>query len=612
MIHRYSMPFGAQTLDDGGVRFRLWAPAAKSVTLCLQNGDEEDSEKMTPLEGGWFETTSPLAGPGSRYRYCIDDNLHVPDPASRFNPEDVHGHSEVIDPAGFEWQDSDWLGRPWHEAVFYELHVGTFSETGDFKGVEARLEHLAELGITAIELMPVADFPGSHNWGYDGVLPFAPDSSYGRPEDLKSLVQAAHAQGLMVFLDVVYNHFGPEGNYLHAYAPDFFTDRHHTPWGDAINFDGDNARTVRDFFIHNALYWLEEYHLDGLRLDAVHAIMDDSNPDILCELAEAVRKGPGELRHIHLVLENDNNIARYLVRGDDTEPVYYNAQWNDDIHHAFHLLLTGESDGYYSDYSDKPLWYLGRCLTEGFAYQGEMSGYRHGDGRGEPSKHLPPQAFISLLQNHDQVGNRAFGERLSALCEPAALRMAVEILLLAPSPPLLFMGEEWQCRSPFLFFCDFEPGLAEAVTAGRRKEFARFERFSDPAVRERIPDPAAHETLLASRLNWDDLHQPDHQAWLRHYQQLLALRHQEITPCLARQDNTAADYKLFDKCGLLASWRLDDGCELRLLANAGDEPVAFTENVLSGRQIYASPAITSASLSNNHLPPWSVLWFIHP
>lgn len=612
MKRRYPMPFGTQVLDDGGVRFRLWAPSAKQVALCLKEGDGEGFDEMVQQEGGWFELVSHSATAGSRYRYCIDDNLRVPDPASRFNPEDVHAHSEVIDPSSFDWEDGDWLGRPWHEAVFYELHVGTFSASGTFKGVEERLAHLAQLGVTAIELMPVADFPGRRNWGYDGVLPFAPDSSYGRPEALKSLVQAAHDHGLMVFLDVVYNHFGPEGNYLHSYAPDFFTDRHHTPWGKAINFDGDNARTVRDFFIHNALYWLEEYHLDGLRLDAVHAIMDDSEPDILCELAKAVREGPGELRHIHLVLENDNNLARYLKRDDDMEPRYYSAQWNDDIHHAFHLLLTRENDGYYSDYSDKPLWYLGRCLTEGFAYQGEVSSYRHGERRGEPSKHLPLQAFVSLLQNHDQIGNRAFGERLTTLCDPTALRMAVDILLLAPSPPLLFMGEEWHCLSPFFFFCDFEPGLAAAVTEGRRKEFARFERFSDPAVRRRIPDPAASNTFQASQVNWEELLEPGHQAWLQHYQQLLSLRHREIVPHLISSKGAVAGFTLFGVTGLQADWRLGDGCELHLIANVSDKPLPLSENIQAGRQLYASPSITAPPVGNDDLPPWSVLWVINP
>ncbi len=613
MKRKHDIPFGAQVLDDGSVRFRLWAPAANRVELCLQSGECETLVGMTRNQDAWFEHVSRTAGPGSYYRFSIDNSdLRVPDPASRYNPGDVHGHSEVIDPGAFDWQDDQWQGRPWHEAVIYELHVGAFSERGNFAGVEAQLSHLVELGITAIELMPVADFPGNRNWGYDGVLPFAPDSSYGRPEDLKSLVQSAHRNGLMVFLDVVYNHFGPEGNYLHAYAPDFFTDRHHTPWGQAINFDGDNARTVRDFFIHNALYWLEEYHLDGLRLDAVHAILDDSDPDILIELARAVQEGPGQERHIHLVLENDHNIAHYLARDDALRPRHYTAQWNDDIHHAFHLLLTGESDGYYIDYSDRPLWHLGRCLTEGFAYQGEPSTYRHGERRGEPSAHLPAPAFVSLLQNHDQIGNRAFGERLALLSDPLALRMAVDILLLAPSPPLLFMGEEWHCQTPFLFFCNFEPGLAGAVTEGRRNEFARFERFSDPAVRESIPDPAAPETFEASRLDWQKLREPGPQAWLQHYQQLLALRQKEIVPRLDGIRGGAASFILFDRSGLQAEWQLGDGSELQLLANAGNALLPLSETMQVGQRIYASPAIPTTPGCTDELPPWSVLWFLRP
>ncbi len=612
MRRGHLMPFGAQLLDNGSVRFRLWAPAANRVDLCLRKGKTDHREQMTRQGGGWFEQVSNHASTGSRYRLSIDNELQVPDPASRFNPEDVHGYSEVIDPCSFEWDDESWCGRPWYEAVIYELHVGAFSETGDFAGVAARLPHLVELGVTAIELMPVADFPGSRNWGYDGVLPFAPDSSYGRPEDLKSLVQEAHRHGLMVLLDVVYNHFGPEGNYLHAYAPDFFTDRHHTPWGQAINFDGDKARTVRDFFIHNALYWLEEYHLDGLRLDAVHAIMDDSEPNILIELAETVRQGPGQQRHIHLVLENDHNIARYLARDEALQSLHYRAQWNDDIHHAFHLLLTGEDDGYYIDYRDRPLWYLGRCLTEGFAYQGESSDYRKGEQRGEPSTHLPPEAFISLLQNHDQIGNRAFGERLTLLSDPTALRMAIDILLLAPSPPLLFMGEEWHCLKPFYFFCDFEPGLAEAVTAGRRREFARFERFSDPAVRDSIPDPAARDTFEASRLDWQKLDDPGHQAWLQHYQQLLALRRTEIVPRMIAMRGGMANFTLLGTSGLQAEWLLGDGSKLRLLANTGAVPLALTESQQAGRRIYSSPAISAAVTCTDALPLWSVLWFILP
>ena len=420
----HQMPFGATALAGGGVRFRLWAPAAHTVELLLHADREPEPIVMQPLGGGWYETTSAQAGHGTRYAYRIDGKLVVPDPASRHNPQDVHGASEVIDPARFDWAETDWAGRAFEEAVFYELHVGTFTEAGTFSAIAERLDELVDLGITAIELMPVADFPGRRGWGYDGVLSYAPKSGYGHPDDLRRLVQAAHSRGLMVFLDVIYNHFGPDGNYLHAYAPLFFSTRHHTPWGQAINFDGDGSRNVRDFFIHNALYWLEEYDIDGLRLDAVHAILDDSEPDILVELAEAVRTGPGAERPRHLVLENDNNAAHYLVRTAELAPKWYAAQWNDDLHHVLHVLVTGEADGYYGDYADHPLQYLGRCLTEGFAYQDDPSEYRDGVRRGEHSSHLPPTAFVNFLQNHDQIGNRAFGERLSVLADDAGLHLA--------------------------------------------------------------------------------------------------------------------------------------------------------------------------------------------
>lgn len=366
MKRRHAMPFGAE-VRDGSAVFRLWAPAARRVDLCLE-GAPGQVLSMQPKEDGWYECATRRGRPGSHYRYRIDGDLMVPDPSSRFQPRDVHGPSELIDPCDFDWTDDDWHGRSWEEAVFYELHVGCFTPEGSFAAAAACLPELAELGITAVELMPVADFPGTRNWGYDGALSFAPDSRYGRPEDLKALVARAHALGLMVFLDVVCNHFGPEGNYLGRYAPQFFTERHHTPWGAAINYDGPDSRPVRDFFIHNALYWIEEFHLDGLRLDAVHAILDDSRPDILEEIAAAVAAGPGRERHVHLVLENDDNAARYLRRDGDGRPGAYVAQWNDDIHHALHVLLTGEESGYYADYRDDPAGHLARCLCEGFAY----------------------------------------------------------------------------------------------------------------------------------------------------------------------------------------------------------------------------------------------------
>ncbi len=603
MKRRHTMPFGAQYLPGQGVRFRLWGPRAKKAALCLIDGQAELALEMPGVGEGWFELISRQARPGSRYQYHIDDRARVPDPVSRFQARDVHGPSEVIDPEAFDWSDDDWHGRPWEEAIIYELHVGAFTPEGTFRGVETKLDYLVDLGVTAVELMPVSDFPGRRNWGYDGVLPFAPDSQYGRPADLKHLIQAAHKRGLMVFLDVVYNHFGPEGNYLRAYAPQFFTDRHPTPWGEAINFYGPGSRVVRDFFIQNALYWLIEYHFDGLRLDAVDRIADTSAPDILTEIAQSVRRHISD-RHIHLVLENDDNAAHYLR----SERELFNAQWNDDIHHALHVSLTGERDGYYADYADEPVRRLERCLTEGFDYQGEASAFRDRARRGEPSRNLPPTCFVSFLQNHDQVGNRAFGERILKLAGPCPVKAAMTILLLAPSPPLLFMGEEFAAGSPFLFFCDFGKDLAAAVTAGRRNEFSRFARFRDPNLRAQIPDPNAHDTFLKSRLDWDSLRKPEHKPWLDFYRGLLQIRRQRIVPLLRGITGNHSTGRMLSERALSATWVLANGAKLTLLANLADD--SFRDSTKpAGTLLYATPE-TAAEQLGGTLPPWSAAWFL--
>jgi len=563
---------------------------------------------MQPEKDGWFSLTTNRARPGTLYRYRINGDQRVPDPASRFQPQDVHGPSQVIDSGAWEWTDSEWRGRPWEEAVIYELHVGSFTKSGNYAGVIQQLDELVELGITAIELMPLSDFPGRRNWGYDGVLPFAPDSCYGTPDELKNLVQGAHARGLMVFLDVVYNHFGPEGNYLHLYAPSFFTGRHHTPWGDAINYDGPDSHHVRDFFIHNALYWLEEYHFDGLRFDAVHAIVDDSRPDILQDIAHAVAIGPGASRPVHLVLENDHNAAHYLERDFALRPRAYVAQWNDDIHHVLHVLTTKEAGGYYEDYADAPLRRLGRCLTEGFAYQGDPSRYRHGAPRGEISRHLPATAFVSFLQNHDQIGNRAMGERLTDLAPETAVRAATAILLLAPSPPLLFMGQEWGASQPFLFFCDFGPELAAAVTQGRRQEFARFPEFSDEAAQSRIPDPNDIKTFQRTCLNPAGARTESATAWRRFHQELLYLRAREIVPRLRQLAAGGSGFDLLGERALHACWRLDDGASLTILTNMSDTPVSGVPTP-PGRLLYATPVPMPGGF-DGVLPGWSALWFL--
>ncbi len=606
-LHR--MPFGAECLEDGGVRFRLWAPAARQVEVCLTGKDASNCFSLQRCDEGWFELVTNAAKPGAQYCFRIDGAQEVPDPASRFQPHDVHGPSEIVNPGDFGWLDERWRGRRWEEAVIYELHVGAFTQAGTFEFACERLEYLADIGITAIELMPLADFPGLRNWGYDGVFPFAPDSTYGHPEDLKNFVQCAHQRGMMVLLDVVYNHFGPEGNYLNAYAPQFFTDRHHTPWGNAINFDGPQSRVVRDFFIHNALYWLTEYHFDGLRLDAVHAMLDDSTPHILTELANTVRSSVESDRMIHLILENDFNQARYLQRNAGCETRAYTAQWNDDIHHALHVLITGERGGYYSDYSQSSADHLGRCLVQGFAYQGEESIFRNGQRRGEGTAGLPLTAFVSFLQNHDQIGNRPFGERLTTIADARALRAASAILLLAPSIPLLFMGEEFGTKTPFLFFCDFEKGLAEAVAAGRRNEFARFTKFNDPAARAGIPDPNASTTFERSRLNWGEIAEPEHREWLHFYRQLLNLRSQHIVPRLSDPCAIKAGYEVHSESGLSAHWEFPDGQKLSLLANLGQSSVQGLTSSAS-RIIYSSDGATEIDLKEGKLPPWSVVWFL--
>ncbi|SER17764.1 1,4-alpha-glucan branching enzyme/maltooligosyltrehalose trehalohydrolase [Nitrosomonas sp. Nm51] len=606
----YHMPFGAELQDEEGVRFRLWAPAARSVDVCLKHSIAEETVPMTALTDGWFEVTTTSARPGTCYRFRIDGDKRIPDPASRFQPEDVHGPSEVIDSAGWHWQDAHWMGRPWEETVIYELHVGSFTPDGNFAGALEKFDYLMDLGITAVELMPVADFPGKRNWGYDGTYLFAPDSRYGRPDDLKALVDAAHARNMMVFLDVVYNHFGPEGNYLHLYAPQFFTEKHRTPWGAAINFDDEHSHWVRQFFIHNALYWLEEYHVDGLRLDAVHAIMDDSQPDILTELSQRIQTAFSGRRHIHLILENDHNAARYLARDAAHKPRTYTAQWNDDIHHALHVLLTGETGGYYMDYAQNPIFQLGRCLTEGFAYQGESSPYRDGEPRGETSRHLPSTAFVSFLQNHDQVGNRAFGERIQSLASPAQVHAATALLLLAPSPPLLFMGEEWGCRQPFPFFCDFGPDLADAVVNGRREEFARFPEFSNPDALARIPDPMNENTFLQAVLNWTDCGRPAHASWLKLYRELLALRHREIIPRLRDMERRSAGFKQLNAHTLYAYWVLADDTRLSVYANFGDE--AFNGcNISANAILYTTQHNNREQNNAGALPSWSVIWCLN-
>ena len=569
-------PHGAIMLDAEHTRFALWAPDAFYVSVEFEEGK---SVAMLPQADGWF-VVQLQCPPGTRYRYNIDGEQDVPDPASRAQATDVHGFSVVVDPLAYQWRQSHWQGRPWHEAVIYELHVGVL---GGYAEVEKQLPRLAELGVTAIELMPIAQFPGERNWGYDGVLPYAPQSSYGSPEQLKQLIDSAHHHGLAVILDVVYNHFGPDGNYLGTYAKGFFREDVHTPWGAGIDFD---RREVRDFFIDNALMWLLEYRFDGLRLDAVHAIND---PEFLEELAQKVRQQVDTGRHVWLVLENEFNQASLLERGFD-------AQWNDDGHNALHVLLTGETDAYYTDFAEDPTGKLARCLSEGFIYQGHTT--RHGHARGEPSGHLPPSAFVLFLQNHDQIGNRALGERLHQLCSPQALSAATTLLLMSPMIPLMFMGDEVNAEEPFLFFTDHHGELAEAVREGRRNEFADFAAFSDPERRERIPDPNSLQTFRRSAPALADC--GDSQL----YRQLLSLRHQHIVPHLP--GSVALGAQVLAAGAVTARWRLGDGSLLQIDLNLSADSLNYpaAEHLLFVTQASGAEQLApfSARVSLTHSP----------
>jgi maltooligosyltrehalose trehalohydrolase len=586
--------FGAN-IENDAVRFQLWAPSQQRVLLKLDN---ETPVLMDRKEDGKHQYLSQTAKAGTLYKYVLEDGSEVPDPASRYQPADVHGPSEVIDPHAYVWNDGRWKGRPWEESVIYELHIGAFTQEGTFCSAIERLDYLAELGVTVLELLPVADFPGDRNWGYDGVLLFAPDSSYGRPEDLKALIDAAHARKMMVFLDVVYNHFGPDGNYLSAYAP-IFTEHHRTPWGAAVNFDDDGSKRVRELVIENAEYWVSEFHFDGLRLDAVHAIKDDSRVHILDELASRVRSA-ARYRQVHLLLENEENEASPLERAHG-RPIYYTAQWNDDVHHVLHAAATGETSGYYGDYIGNTER-LGRALAQGFAFQGELMKSR-GSPRGEPSGHLPPTAFVSFIQNHDQVGNRAFGDRLTSFAPAEAVRAVISIYLLLPQIPMLFMGEEFGAAQPFPFFAQFEPELADAVREGRRAEFASFPEFADSHKRETIPDPTSEQTFRSAKLNWNDAAQGDHAEWLELYRKLLSIRQQEIVPRLRNIGENSGGYDVLRQSAVSVRWTLGDGACLRLAANLTDRKLStITTN---GRRLWSVGLV-----GDTWLGPWSVIWSI--
>jgi maltooligosyltrehalose trehalohydrolase len=575
-------------LANYGTRFRLWAPAAKRVVVML-----EQPHAMKRGEDGWF--TADIAGvkAGTRYKFRIDDEIDVPDPASAFQPDDVFGPSEVIDHAAYPWRATDWRGRPWQEAVIVEAHVGTFTKEGTYRAMIDRLDHLADTGITALELMPLADFAGSRNWGYDGVLWYAPDSAYGRPEDLKALIDAAHLRGLMVMLDVVYNHFGPEGNYLGRYAPSFFTEAH-TPWGSAIDY---RVKEVRAFTIENALHWLRDYRFDGLRLDAVNSIVEPGGLSLLHDISAAAGNLAAETgRHIHLVLENGDNRASILDAAEDPPRGKYRAQWNDDYHHAWRVLMTGEKQGYYVDYQHSPRSDIARALSSGFVYQGEVSEFRCGK-RGEPSGHLAPTTFINFLQNHDQIGNRALGDRLEGNADTRMVEAALQVLLIAPHIPMLFMGEEWGSTVPFPFFCDFGGDLADAVRKGRRVELAwAYAEYGDE-----VPDALAASTRDSAVLDWDSREAPAGRKRLTLVRELLRIRRQQIIHRLVGA--TFGKAQVTDDGFLTADWRMGDGATLRLVANLSDKAISHAPGGPAGTLIWGSELGDSVT-------PWTVLWRI--
>ncbi|GBQ61914.1 malto-oligosyltrehalose trehalohydrolase [Komagataeibacter swingsii] len=573
---------GATVVDGGHTRFRLWAPSCDTVAVEVEG---HAPAPMSRRKGGWYECVFPC-GPGARYRYRVAPDLAVPDPASCYQPDDVHGPSMVVDPGAYDWQYPRWSGRPWHDVVIYELHVGLM---GGYAGVVRDLPRIAALGVTAIELMPLSEIPGGRNWGYDGVFPYAPESAYGHPDGLKALVDAAHGLGLMVFLDVVYNHFGPDGNYLASYAAPFFRADLPTPWGAAIDF---RQSAVRTFFEDNALYWLMEFRFDGLRLDAVQAIAER---DWLRDLPARVRTRTEPGRHVHLIVENENNDAGLLRAG-------YRAQWNDDAHNALHVMLTGEGEGYYANFTPDPTAALARVLAEGFAFQGEISPVTDRP-RGSPSGDLPSERFIIFLQNHDQIGNRALGERLNVLAPEPALRAAYGLVLLCPQIPMLFMGEEWGSRQPFLFFTSHTPGLGRIVRDGRRREFAAFSHFASEKTRDTIPDPNAPETFAASRLHDAERMAPDHAAWTAFIHHLLALRHRWIMPRLSGAHAIGAE--VIGPRAVVARWRMGDGAVLGIALNLGDAPLAMPD-APRGRPLYILPMAETDGISGV-LPACSVM-----
>jgi len=568
--------WGAERVSSDEVRFRLWATGQQRVTLRLSGKDIE----MTRQPDGWFETQLSGVAPGAEYDFVLADGTAVPDPASRGQKGEVNGPSLVIDPEAYVWQNTDWQGRPWQESVVYELHIGTFTPQGTFQAAIEKLPWLAENGITMIEVLPVSQFGGNRGWGYDGVLLYAPHSAYGTPDDFKAFVDAAHGHGLSVVLDIVLNHFGPEGNYLPLLSPDFFHKERQTPWGAGIAYDVD---AVRRYITEAPLYWLQEFNLDGLRFDAIDQIEDPADKHVLIEIAERIRAEITD-RPIHLTTEDCRNVTFLHPRDEKGQATLFTGEWNDDFHNAVHVLATGENHAYYQDFADRPEQRVARALAEGFVYQGEVS-QQSGEPRGVDSRGQPPVAFVDFIQNHDQVGNRAQGERLVSLAGVERTQLLLATLLLSPHIPLLFMGEEYGETQPFLFFTDFHGDLAKAVREGRAREFEGHAGHEG----ESVPDPNDPQTFERSKLNWDKPQTPEGQQWLALTRRLLKLRQQHIVPLLhtagghcGRVVNTAPGF-------LAVRWDFPQGT-LSLALNVGDQPQPIAD--LPGETLFAWPQQT--------------------
>ncbi|HCR1074685.1 TPA: malto-oligosyltrehalose trehalohydrolase [Enterobacter cloacae] len=578
----FQKQWGAEFISGDVVRFRVWAEGQQQLTLRLAERDLP----MTAVGNGWFQIDVPGVTHGTEYQFVLQDGMAVPDPASRAQKGDVNGPSVVIDPGRYQSINPDWAGRPWEETVIYELHIGTFTPQGTFRAAIDKLPYLAELGITQLEVMPVSQFGGSRGWGYDGVLLYAPHSAYGTPEDFHAFIDAAHGLGLSVVLDIVLNHFGPEGNYLPLLSPAFFDAQRMTPWGNGIAYE---REPVRHYILDAPLFWLTEYRLDGLRFDAIDQIKDTASKHILQQIAETIREALPD-RHIHLTTEDSRNVIFLHPRDEKGATPLFTAEWNDDFHNAAHVFATGETHAYYQDFAFEPEKKFARALAEGFVYQGEVS-LQTGHSRGVECHTQPPTFFVDFIQNHDQTGNRAQGERLITLAGADKTRVLLAALLLSPHIPLLFMGEEYGETNPFLFFTDFHGDLAKAVRGGRAKEFTGHSGHDGD-----VPDPNDEQTFARSKLDWHNVTTAQGKSWLRFTRSLLVLRHRYLVPLL-RPGGTVEGKIVKTAPGMVAvSWSFPTGT-LSLALNIGNKPVDVP--ALAGETLFSWPEAAEVLVPNS-------------